>query len=87
MTDPRDPASFLHVEGFGFNSGGMLEIRVDPSSPARLYTLLASADPGNSCPWALATGGDPRPGNGGLLIFETPAVGGRCFYRAAVNLP
>lgn len=87
MTDPRDPASFLHVEGFGFKSDGMLEIRVDRSSPARLYILLASADPGNSSPWALATGGDPRPGNGGLLNFETPAVDERCFYRVAVNLP
>jgi hypothetical protein len=87
MTDPRDPASFLHIGGFDFKSDGMLEIWLDRTSPARLYTLLASADLGRSAPWAPASGGDPRPGTGGLLNFETPAVGERCFYRVAVDLP
>jgi hypothetical protein len=87
MTDPRNPASFLHIGGSGFNSGGMLEIWLDRTSPARLYTLLASTDLGSSTPWALASGGDPRPGTGGFLNFETQAVGERCFYRVAVNLP
>jgi hypothetical protein len=86
-TDPRDPVSFLHVGGFDFKSDGMLEIWLDRTSPARLYTLLASTDLGNSAPWALASGGDPRPGTGGLLKFGTPALGERCFYRVAVNLP
>jgi hypothetical protein len=87
MTDPRDPASFLQIGGSGFKSDGMLEIWLDRSSPARLYTLLASTDLGASTPWALASGGDPRPGTGGFLNFETPDVAERCFYRVTVNLP
>jgi hypothetical protein len=87
MTDPRDPASFLQIESFGFQPDGMIGIWLEDTSPARLYSLLASADLGRSDPWSLATGGASRPGTGDALNFETPAVTDRCFYRVAVNLP
>lgn len=87
MTDPRDSASFLQVGGFEFRTGEILEIWLEQTSPARLYTLLASVDPGHSDPWSLAVGGGARLGTGDVLRFETPSTGHRRFYRVAVNLP
>jgi hypothetical protein len=87
MKDPRDPASFLRVGDFGFVTEGRIEVSLLDSSPARLYTLLASVDLGRADPWSLATGGETRPGTGDALRFETPATGERCYYKVAVNLP
>ena len=87
MSDPRDPASFFQVGGIEFQAGDMLEIWLEKSSPARLYTLLTSVDLGRSDSWPLAAGGGSRLGTGDVLSFETPATGERCFYRISVNLP
>jgi hypothetical protein len=65
----------------------MLEIWLARTSPARLYSLLTSSDLGCSDPWTLASGGEPRPGNGGMLGFETPFIGDRRFYRVEVAMP
>jgi len=87
MTDPRDSTSFVQVGGIDFRPGNMLEIWLARTSPARLYSLLTLSDLGHSDPWTLASGGEPRPGNGGMLGFETPFIGERRFYRVEVAMP